>query len=250
MWPSSRFALSLKPSVAYLVLNLCALWKKQMTWPSLAYAGIPYQVFGERTGALALMIAWSRSPMTRSGAGIVAIFASTTLSPSALSARGPRRAAAFSSWARSLIAARSSSVNPWMLLAGFFATFFVGFLSAIVSLRRFVSGATFCDPLRFTTFEKVATVSAVLTVGLCRNPEEPTVTKAVTAATDYKYYVTVLGGQLGDSMPNCLAYSAFSRRQPPNFMASGPTMRPMGVPLRRRSSTSKQMCHPAAPMEM
>src|SRR2546422_4608395 len=27
-------------------------------------------------------------------------------------------------------------------------------------------------------------------------------------------------------------------------------MRPMGVPLRRRSSTSKQMCHPAAPIEM
>src|SRR5437899_864300 len=33
-------------------------------------------------------------------------------------------------------------------------------------------------------------------------------------------------------------------------MASGPTMRPMGVPLRRRSRTSKQMCHPAAPIEM
>jgi hypothetical protein len=27
MVPSSRFALSLKPSVAYLVLNFCALWK-------------------------------------------------------------------------------------------------------------------------------------------------------------------------------------------------------------------------------
>ena len=27
-------------------------------------------------------------------------------------------------------------------------------------------------------------------------------------------------------------------------------MRPMGVPLSRRSITSKQMCHPAAPMEM
>src|SRR5438876_1780302 len=33
-------------------------------------------------------------------------------------------------------------------------------------------------------------------------------------------------------------------------MASAPTMRPMGVPMRRRSRTSKQMCHPAAPMEM
>jgi hypothetical protein len=34
--PSSRFALSLKPSVAYLALNLAALWKKQTTLPSLA----------------------------------------------------------------------------------------------------------------------------------------------------------------------------------------------------------------------
>src|SRR3989338_3417789 len=41
--PSSRDAVSLKPRVAYLVLNFCALWKKQTTLPSLAYAGIPYQ---------------------------------------------------------------------------------------------------------------------------------------------------------------------------------------------------------------
>src|SRR5262245_65068164 len=110
--PSSRFALSLKPNAAYLVLNFCALWKKQTTSPSLAYAGIPYQVLGERAGALALMMAWSRSAMVRSASGISAIFASTSLSPSALPARGPRRASAFSSLARSLIAARSSSVNP------------------------------------------------------------------------------------------------------------------------------------------
>src|SRR5262249_12462636 len=57
MAPSSRFASSLKPSVAYLVLNFCALWKKQTTLPSLAYAGIPYQSLGERAGALALMTA-------------------------------------------------------------------------------------------------------------------------------------------------------------------------------------------------
>src|SRR4029434_9278271 len=102
--PSSRFAASLKQNVAYLVLHFCALWKKQTTLPSLAYAGIPYQSLGERAGALALMIAWSRLPMARSGSGISAIFASTALSPSALSA--------FSSWMRSFIAARSSSVNP------------------------------------------------------------------------------------------------------------------------------------------
>src|SRR3984893_17342756 len=86
MWPSSRFALSLKPNVAYLVLNFCALWKKPTTSPSLAYAGIPYQVFGERAGALALMMAWSRSAMARSGSGMSAIFASRSLSPSPLCA--------------------------------------------------------------------------------------------------------------------------------------------------------------------
>src|SRR3989304_337947 len=113
MLPSSRFALSwLKPKVAYLDLNFAALWKKQTTLPSLAYAGIPYQSLGERAGALALTIAWSRLPMARSGSGISAIFASTALSPSALSARGPRRADGCRSWARSFIAARSSFVNP------------------------------------------------------------------------------------------------------------------------------------------
>src|SRR5436309_128325 len=59
-----------------------------------------------------------------------------------------------------------------------------------------------------------------------------------------------LGGQPGLSTPNCFAYSAFNRCQPPNFIASPPTMRPIGSPARSRSRTSKQMCHPAAPIEM
>src|SRR5688500_12139495 len=103
MAPSSRFATSLKPNVAYLELNLSAGWKKQTTLPSLAYAGCPYQVLGERSGALALMIAWSRSAMARSASGSSAIFASTARSPSALPV--------FSSRERSFIAARSSSVH-------------------------------------------------------------------------------------------------------------------------------------------
>ena len=37
---------------------------------------------------------------------------------------------------------------------------------------------------------------------------------------------------MGISIPNCLAYSACNRCQPPNFIASGPTMRPIGVPPR------------------
>src|SRR5207245_9875510 len=57
-------------------------------------------------------------------------------------------------------------------------------------------------------------------------------------------------GQPGVSTPNCFAYSAFNRCQPPNFMASAPTMRPIGSPARSRSRTSKQMCQPAAPHEM
>src|SRR6185369_14576320 len=96
--PSSRFASSLKPNVEYLDLNLCALWKKQRTLPSLAYAGIPYHVLGASSGALALTRAWSRSAIERSGSGISAIFASTSRSPSSLPARGPRRAAVLSSW--------------------------------------------------------------------------------------------------------------------------------------------------------
>src|SRR5690242_11011616 len=75
--PSSRFALSLKPSVAYRVLNFCALWKWQTTLPSFAYAGIPYHSFGSSAGALALMSAWSRLPRVRSGSRISASFAST-----------------------------------------------------------------------------------------------------------------------------------------------------------------------------
>src|SRR6266571_3638893 len=75
MAPSSRFALSLKPNVAYLELNFSALWKKQTTLSSLAYAGMPYQVLGERAGALALMTACTRLAMARSGSFIWAIFA-------------------------------------------------------------------------------------------------------------------------------------------------------------------------------
>src|SRR5437016_5777352 len=130
--PSSRFALSLNPNVAYLVLNFFAGWKKHTTLPSLAYAGIPYQVVGDRAGALALMTAWSRLAMARSGSGISAIFASKSLSPSAF------RAAIFCSWTRSIIAALSSSVNPSYLflvavevLADFCGPFVAAFLSAI-----------------------------------------------------------------------------------------------------------------------
>src|SRR5579859_1105882 len=41
MVPSSRPASGWKPNVAYLTLNFEAAWKKQITLPSFAYAGIP-----------------------------------------------------------------------------------------------------------------------------------------------------------------------------------------------------------------
>ena len=106
MAPSSRFASSSKPNVAYLDLNFSALLKKQTILSSLAYAGMPYQVFGERVGAAAVMSSWSRLAMALSVPFISATFSSRAFSPSALAA------SAFSSLARSLIAARSSAVNP------------------------------------------------------------------------------------------------------------------------------------------
>src|SRR5215831_7880895 len=118
MAPSSRLAASSKPNVAYLELNFAALLKKQTILPSFAYAGIPYQVFGQRSGALALTIAWTRLAMARSFPFIAAIAASTSRSPSALFLLA--RASAFSSWARAFIAARSSAVNPLDLPAAVF----------------------------------------------------------------------------------------------------------------------------------
>src|SRR5437773_2594569 len=67
--------------------------------------------------------------MSRSGSFILAIASSTACSPTALSL--PARASAFSSWARSFIAARSSALNPSDVLrvavvrfAGFWVAFF------------------------------------------------------------------------------------------------------------------------------
>src|SRR4030067_2708112 len=91
------------------------------------------------------MIPWSRLPLVRPAPCSSAIFASTALSPSALSS--PRRASAFSSWARSLIAARSSSVNPLyflliavVLLAAFCVAFLVVLLRWLMRISLSVVG--------------------------------------------------------------------------------------------------------------
>src|ERR1700759_2196673 len=140
MVPSSRFALSLKPSVGYLVLNFCAGWKWQTMVPSLAYAGMPYHVLGARSGALAVTMAWIRSAITRSVSPISEIFSSTSRSPSALLGRGER----LISLTRSFAAAFSSSVNvPDASPLVRFAVLFVAvFCSAMIpSLTPVVSAS-------------------------------------------------------------------------------------------------------------
>src|SRR5439155_23940284 len=99
-------------------------------------AGIPYQSFGERPGALALTIAWTRLAMARSEVSISAIFASKALASSSL------LAADFRSLTSSFIAARSSSVStlPFLLVAvlllAVFCLAFVGLLETSSASRR------------------------------------------------------------------------------------------------------------------
>jgi hypothetical protein len=72
--------------------------------------------------------------MVRSGSTISAIFASTASSPSAFFPR----AAAFSSWARSFIAPRSSSVNPsnfWPVVAVLSPDFCLSFIANCLPCR-------------------------------------------------------------------------------------------------------------------
>src|SRR5918994_2702175 len=78
-----------------------------MTLPSLlAHAGIPYQVFGRREGAVVVTISWIRLAIARSFPFISPTLASRSFSPSALFF------SAFNSAARSFIAAFSSAENP------------------------------------------------------------------------------------------------------------------------------------------
>src|SRR2546427_5895616 len=127
----SRFAVSLKPNVAYLALNFAALWKKQTTLPSLAYAGIPYQVLGASWGAFEAMSLWSRWAILRSDGGISAIFARQSASASAL------LPLAFRSFINSFIAAFSSAVNTLE------AARRVGFFVAGIGTSPFTAGSLF-----------------------------------------------------------------------------------------------------------
>src|SRR5581483_11288795 len=80
-----------------------------MTFPSRAYAGMPYQVFGKRSGAVSDTISWTFFARVRSAAGILAIAARRSFSPAARSRFA--RSSAFNSFARALIAACSAAEN-------------------------------------------------------------------------------------------------------------------------------------------
>src|SRR6202166_2206390 len=102
-----------------------------MTLPSLAYAGIPYHVFGVSAGAAAVISAWTFLAMARSGSCILAIAATSSVFPSALAA------SALSSRTRSRAAAFSSALNPLDGLA-FAVARFAGFGLAVAA--AFVGG--------------------------------------------------------------------------------------------------------------
>src|ERR1700674_1097361 len=167
MAPSSIFALSLKPSVWYLTLNFPAFWKYQITLPSLAYAGIPYHVFGVRVGAAAVISAWTFVAMARSGSCILAIAASSSVFPSALAA------SALSSRTRSRAAAFSSALNPLDTVS--FAL--VRFARFCVVLVAVLVGVITRAPVRELTrttlsllLRSLATLVRAVVVGMQRQP--------------------------------------------------------------------------------
>ena len=109
MPPSSRFAASSKPKVAYRDLNLPALLKKQTTLPSFVYAGMPYQVLDDECRRAGFDD--GMEPL-RHGAIRFRHLGDLREDLAFPVAALPARASAFISRARSCIAARSSAVNP------------------------------------------------------------------------------------------------------------------------------------------
>src|SRR5690348_7376797 len=95
---------------------------------------MPYHVFGASDGARALMSACRRVARVQSGSGISAILANTSASPSPPPLRPPRPASAFTSRARSRIAARSSRVKAAAFFSApdFLAPRWVAFLEVVM----------------------------------------------------------------------------------------------------------------------
>src|SRR5450755_3354485 len=71
---------------------------------------MPYQVFGDRSGAVAVTVTCTRSARKRSSGVIVAMLSKTACKPSAFLA--PFLPSVRSSAARAFIASRSSGLNP------------------------------------------------------------------------------------------------------------------------------------------
>src|SRR5580692_11356264 len=86
---------------------------------------MPYHVFGARSGAAAVISAWTFLAMDRSGSCILAMAASSSVLPSAFAA------SALSSRTRSRAAAFSSGLNP-LDAAGFAVVFAAVFAVAIL----------------------------------------------------------------------------------------------------------------------
>src|SRR6266566_7775722 len=80
---------------------------------------MPYQVFGDNSGAVAVTVTCTRSASARSSGAIPAILSRTACRPSALLA--PFLPSARNSAARFFIAARSSALKPSDSVLAFFA---------------------------------------------------------------------------------------------------------------------------------
>ena len=91
MVPSSRFAVVVEAECRVPRLELLRGLEEADDLAVLGIRGHPVPELRREVGALALMMAWSRSAMARSDSGISAIFASTSLSSSALAARAAAR---------------------------------------------------------------------------------------------------------------------------------------------------------------
>jgi hypothetical protein len=81
--------------------------------------GIPYQVFGDNSGAVEVTVTCTRSASARSSGASSAILSRTACMPSAFLA--PFLPSARSSAARSFIAARSAALKPSDSVVAFFA---------------------------------------------------------------------------------------------------------------------------------
>ena len=118
--------------------------------------GIPYQVFGDNSGAVAVTVTCTRSASARSCGAISAMLSRTACRPSACLA--PFLPSARNSAARSFIAARSSALKPpdsvWAFFAGIFGLPFLalrGSASCLPSTERL--GPT--SPWRFSIPDRI-----------------------------------------------------------------------------------------------